>query len=69
MLLKLALEPFDGLVGRESRAKNMNKFIDHLIAIFPFEKVYFDKYNLPCSYFGNPLVELDFSLLPPYCYY
>jgi lipid-A-disaccharide synthase len=46
---------------RESRAKNMNKFIDHLIAIFPFEKVYFDKYNLPCSYFGNPLVELDFS--------
>ena len=47
---------------REGRAKNMKKYIDHLIAIFPFEKIYFDKYNLPCSYFGNPLVELDFSL-------
>ena len=43
--------------------KEMNKFIDHLIAIFPFEKVYFDKYNLPCSYFGNPLVNLIFLML------
>lgn len=42
---------------RPGRAKKVAKFLDHLLALFPFEPPYFIKEGLPCTFVGHPLIE------------
>ncbi len=42
---------------RAGRAKKVSKFLDHLLALFPFEPPYFEKYNLDTTFVGHPIVE------------
>ena len=39
------------------RAAKIAKFLDHLLAILPFEPPYFEAVGLPCSYVGHAIVE------------
>jgi len=39
------------------RAGEIARFLDHLLAILPFEPPYFEAVGLPCTYVGNPVVE------------
>ena len=43
-------------VWREHRVKKL-KFLDHILLLFPFEKKYFDKENIPSTFIGHPLLE------------
>ncbi len=42
---------------RPWRAKAIAKFLDHLCVLFPFEPPYFEKYGLPTTFVGHPLME------------
>ncbi|MCC7534075.1 MAG: lipid-A-disaccharide synthase [Bacteroidia bacterium] len=42
---------------KEYRGKKLEKFIDELIIIFPFEVAYFKKWKVNCTYVGNPLLD------------
>lgn len=42
---------------RPGRAKKIAQFLDHLLALFPFEPPYFEKEELPCTFVGHPLLE------------
>jgi len=42
---------------KEYRGKKLEKFIDELIIIFPFEVEYFKKWKVSCTYVGNPLLD------------
>lgn len=42
---------------REGRAKKMAAFLDHVLALLPFEPPYFTRVGLPCTFVGHPLVE------------
>jgi len=44
-------------VWRENRVKKLKKFIDHILLLFPFEKKYFEKENINCTFVGHPLLE------------
>ena len=44
-------------VWREHRVKKLKKFLDHIFLLFPFEKKYFDKENIPSTFTGHPLLE------------
>ncbi len=46
---------------KKNRAEKISKFLHHLFALFSFEPVYFEKYGLPTTFVGHPLVELDLS--------
>lgn len=48
---------------KPERAEQMAKFYDHLITILPFEKPYFDKVGLPCTYVGHPILEAQLKSL------
>lgn len=39
------------------RAKRIAKFLDHVLALLPFEPPYFEAEGLPCTYVGHPVVE------------
>lgn len=39
------------------RAKRIAKFLDHVLALLPFEPPYFEAVGLPCTYVGHPVVE------------
>ncbi len=39
------------------RAKKCAELFDHMLVIFPFEKKFFDKVKLHCTYIGNPTIE------------
>lgn len=41
----------------EKRAKKLEKFVDELLLIFPFEVEYFKKWKVKASYVGNPLLD------------
>lgn len=41
---------------RKNRAKSMEKTLDLLLTIFPFENAFFKNTNLACKYVGNPLI-------------
>lgn len=43
--------------SRESRVKKLKSFVDKLFIVFPFEKEYFDKKQVPYVYKGNPLID------------
>ncbi|MDD3447102.1 MAG: lipid-A-disaccharide synthase, partial [Zavarzinia sp.] len=42
---------------RPRRAKMVAGFLSHLLALFPFEPPYFEKYGLPTSFVGHSVVE------------
>ena len=44
-------------VWREDRVKKIKKFIDHVLLLFKFEKFYFDKEKVNCTFVGHPLLE------------
>ena len=44
-------------VWREHRVKKLKKFLDHILLLFPFEKKYFEKENINCTFVGHPLIE------------
>ena len=44
-------------IWRESRAKKLKFFIDHLLLLFKFEKSYFDKENVKSTFVGHPLLD------------
>jgi len=44
-------------VWRESRVKKFKSFLDHVLLLFPFEKKYFEKENIPSTFTGHPLLE------------
>jgi len=44
-------------VWREHRVKKLKNFLDHVLLLFPFEKQYFEKENINCTFVGHPLLE------------
>jgi len=40
-----------------NRAFKIKKFVDLLLVIFPFEKTFFEKYNINTEYVGNPILD------------
>ncbi len=44
---------------RPGRARKIAAFLDHLLALLPFEPPYFTRHGLACSFVGHPLVETD----------
>ena len=42
---------------RPGRARKIARFLDHLLALLPFEPPYFEKVGLPCTFVGHPAVE------------
>ncbi len=45
------------------RARQIAGYLDHLIALLPFEPPYFEKYGLATTFVGHPAVEAE--VLPP----
>jgi lipid-A-disaccharide synthase len=44
---------------RPGRARKVAQFLDHLLALLPFEPPYFAHENLSCTFVGHPLVETE----------
>jgi len=44
-------------VWREHRVKQLKSFLDHVLLLFPFEKKYFEKEGIHCTFTGHPLLE------------
>ena len=42
---------------RPGRARKIAGFLDHLLAILPFEPPYFEAVGLPCTFVGHPVLE------------
>jgi lipid-A-disaccharide synthase len=42
---------------RPGRAKMVAQFLDHLLALLPFEPPYFETVSLPCTFVGHPAIE------------
>ena len=43
--------------SRPGRLTELNKLVDHIALILPFEKKIFDDASIPCTYVGNPLLD------------
>jgi lipid-A-disaccharide synthase len=48
----------------QSRALKIKSFVDKLFVIFPFEVSFFQKYNYPVEYVGNPLMDAIEGFVP-----
>jgi lipid-A-disaccharide synthase len=48
-------------VWRQGRVKKMKSFIDHVLLLFNFEKIYFDKENISNEFVGHPLLDNNFE--------
>jgi lipid-A-disaccharide synthase len=48
---------------RRGRVKKIEKYVDHLALIFPFEVDFYKNYHITTTFVGNPL--LDYSPEPP----
>ena len=44
---------------RPKRAMEISKYVDHLLALFPFEPPYFHHVGLSCDFVGHPIVSKD----------
>ncbi len=44
---------------RPKRALKISNYIDHVLALFPFEPPYFNKVGLSCDFVGHPIVLED----------
>lgn len=42
---------------RRGRVKQVEKYVDRMIVIFPFEEEFYRDHNVPVAYVGHPLVE------------
>jgi lipid-A-disaccharide synthase len=42
---------------RQDRASTLARDLDHLLALLPFEPPFFERFGLPCSFVGHPIVE------------
>ena len=42
---------------RSGRARKIDKFLDHLLLLFPFEEKYFERTGLATTFVGHPLAE------------
>jgi lipid-A-disaccharide synthase len=42
---------------KPGRAAKIAKYLNHLMALLPFEPPYFEKEGLPCSFVGHPAIE------------
>ncbi|HWB47681.1 MAG TPA: lipid-A-disaccharide synthase [Stellaceae bacterium] len=42
---------------RAGRARRMARWYDHLLALLPFEPLYFQQVGLPCTYVGHPVID------------
>jgi lipid-A-disaccharide synthase len=42
---------------RAGRARRMARWYDHLLALLPFEPLYFERVGLACSYVGHPVID------------
>ena len=43
--------------SRPWRAKKLNEFVDHLLALLPFEPAFFEEYGVKTHFVGHPVVE------------
>ena len=43
---------------KENRIKLLKNFVDSLIVLFPFEKIWFKKRNIDVHFFGHPLIDV-----------
>ncbi|MFZ1990576.1 MAG: lipid-A-disaccharide synthase [Alphaproteobacteria bacterium] len=43
--------------SRPWRAKKLAEFVDHLLALLPFEPEFFERYHLPTHFVGHPVIE------------
>ncbi len=41
----------------QGRVKKIKKYIDKMIVLFPFEKEFYEKFNVEVEYVGHPLIE------------
>ena len=48
-------------VWRESRVKKIKKFIDHILLLFDFERLYFEKENMSHEFVGHPLLDPQYE--------
>ncbi len=46
---------------RPARAKQLARWINHLMTLLPFEPPYFTKYGLPATWVGHPVMESGFG--------
>lgn len=42
---------------RPKRAGKIKKYVDHVLALLPFESPYFDAAGMPCTFVGHPILE------------
>jgi lipid-A-disaccharide synthase len=42
---------------RQNRVKKIAASVDHMAVIFPFEKKFYERYNLPVTFVGHPLTQ------------
>jgi lipid-A-disaccharide synthase len=47
---------------RPGRARKIAAFLDHLLALLPFEPPYFEREGLACTFVGHPVVESGVDL-------
>jgi lipid-A-disaccharide synthase len=43
---------------REGRVRQIRRYVDRLLCIFPFEEAFFERRGVPASYIGHPLSRL-----------
>ena len=43
---------------KENRIKLLKNFVDSLVVLFPFEKIWFKKRNMDVHFFGHPLIDV-----------
>jgi lipid-A-disaccharide synthase len=46
---------------RPKRAKQLARWIHHLLTLLPFEPPYFERYGLPATWVGHPVIESGFG--------
>ena len=42
---------------RPRRVNKIKKYVDHVLALFPFEQKYFDAAGMPCTFVSHPVLE------------
>jgi len=42
---------------RPKRVNKLRKYVDHILALFPFEPAYFDAAGMPCTFVSHPVLE------------
>ena len=42
---------------RPKRVNKLNKHVDHILALFPFEPAYFEAAGMPCTFVSHPVLE------------